>query len=464
MGSLLSRVSTSAQALPSRVFIYAREKWGKSSLFAHAPGAIFFMTRGETGLLELIAGGRVPPTAHFDYDEQAPPTWATLRQAVKELSEEDHPHKALVIDTCNGAEILCQEHVRKTQFNGSAQKFASYGKGWELCRIEWLALLQDLDALRSRRKMSVVLLAHTRVKKFDDPTQEEGYDKYQPACQDKLWDLTHKWSDIIAFGHFRAETYETEQGKTKARADMRRVLCFDTSPMWEAGNRYGISGELNVGNGAANGFKTFANAVAKAKAATAPAPSSNGKPASPPPVPAPAPTPAQQPAPADGSEGEHSADFIPPTAPTPKPPVPPAATPTAAAATPAAPPAAGATATPPATPATATEPAPKPMPAAERRTAPPRSTPGAEIQGLLALMHEIGLSWPELRDRTVEKGAEIAEACGIFGTEGMHVSELSLTQRNKLRTELEVRVAEKRARAAKRAANKAAREKEGVSA
>lgn len=290
MAGLLSRVTSTAQALPSRVFIYAREKWGKSSLFAHAPGAIFFMTRGETGLLELIAGGRVPPTAHFDYDEQQPPTWATLRQAVKELTEEDHPHKALVIDTCNGAEILCQEHVRKSQFNGSQAKFASYGKGWESCRVEWLALLQDLDALRSRRKMSVVLLAHTRVKKFDDPTQEEGYDKYQPACQDKLWDLTHKWSDIIAFGHFRNEVYETESGKTKARAEMRRVLCFDTSPMWEAGNRYGIAGELNVGNGAANGFRAFAAAVAKAKASAAAKP--------------PVERPAPQPAPAEDDDHE----------------------------------------------------------------------------------------------------------------------------------------------------------------
>ena len=266
--SLLSQVRTSAAVLPSRTFLYAREKWGKSSLFANAPGAVFFMTRGETGLVELIGGGRVPATAHFPYHEADPPSWATLRQAVRELIHEEHKYRLLVIDTANGAEILCQEHVRNTQFQRSVAKFGSYGKGWEACRVEWLGLLQDLDQLRATRKVGVVLLAHTQVKKFDDPTQDEAYDKYRPACQDKLWDLTHKWADIICFGHFETETYETDGGKVKAKAGLRRVLCFDQSPIWEAGNRYGIAGKLDVSRGAADGFKAFAAAVQKARSAT----------------------------------------------------------------------------------------------------------------------------------------------------------------------------------------------------
>ncbi len=270
--SLLSKVSTSASQLPSRVFLYAREKWGKSSLFAYAPKPIFFMTRGETGLTELIAGGRVPPTAHFAYDESDPPTWDTLRAAVRELITGQHDYKTFVIDTANGAEILCQDFVRRTQFDNKQWKFASYGKGNEACRPEWLALLQDLDELRAKRRMSVVMLAHTTVKKFDDPTQEEGYDKYRPACVDKLWDLTHKWADMICFGHFKAVTFEAESGKTKAKNEVRRVLCFDPSPVWDAGNRYGLAGQLDVSHGAETAFKAFAKSVAQAKSAGLPKP------------------------------------------------------------------------------------------------------------------------------------------------------------------------------------------------
>lgn len=270
--SLLSKVSTSASQLPSRVFLYAREKWGKSSLFAFAPKPIFFMTRGETGLVELIAGGRVPPTAHFAYDESDPPNWETLRAGVRELIREQHDYKTLIIDTANGAEILCQDHVRNTQFKGRQALFASYGKGNEACRPEWLALLQDLDELRAKRRMSVVMVAHTTVKKFDDPTQEEGYDKYRPACVDKLWDLTHKWADVICFGHFKAVTFEAEGGKTKAKNEVQRVLCFDPSPVWDAGNRYGLTGQLNVSGGAKAAFGAFAQMVAAAKSAGQPKP------------------------------------------------------------------------------------------------------------------------------------------------------------------------------------------------
>ena len=263
--SLLSGVRTQAPRLPSRTFLYAREKWGKSSLFAHAPGAIFFMTRGETGLVELISGGRVPATAHFDYSEQTPPTWPVLRQAVRELLQNEHPYKLLVIDTCNGAEVLCEEHVRKAEFGGSVAKFNSYGKGWNSCRVEWADFLADLDRLRSGRGMGIVLLAHTKVKRYEDPTTDDGYERFVPACNDKIWELTHKWADIICFGHFEAETFETDSGKTRARPVQKRVLCFDQSPQYDAGNRYGIGGKVDVSRGAEAGYRSFAAAVRTAR-------------------------------------------------------------------------------------------------------------------------------------------------------------------------------------------------------
>ena len=108
-------------------------------------------------------------------------------------------------------------------------------------------------------------------------------------------------------------------------------------------------------------------------------------------------------------------------------------------------------------PATSTNPASRPAPSAERRTAPPAAHD--PVMGLLGLMHELGVSWPEIRDR-VGKGKEIATAAGIGAHKGEPVTALTLVERNKLRTELDVRVAEKKQKAAQRAANKAERERE----
>lgn len=277
---LLDRVVSRAESLPSRTFFYAREKWGKSSLFAYAPGVIYFMTPGETGLRELISAKRIPETPYFPYDDTCPPTWEMLRNAVAELIKVKHGYRFFALDTANGAETMCMDYVRREYFGDSQKAFAAYGKGMDTCKNEWHALLRDLDALRSLRKMGIVFLAHSRVKKFEDPTAREGWDKYQPACQDKLWEITHKWADIICFGHFKTQLVENDAGKMRASENKaRRIICFDQSPSWDAGNRYGITGELVANDGADKAFKAFAELVAKARGTGKPA----DPPASPPP-------------------------------------------------------------------------------------------------------------------------------------------------------------------------------------
>lgn len=442
--SLLSRVTSTAQVLPPRTFFYAREKWGKSSAFAHAPGVIYFMTRGETGLVELIAGGRVPPTPHFAYDEATPPTWETLRDAVRELINEDHAYRHFVVDTCNGAEILCQEYVRNNFFKGSHNAFASYGKGWDSCRVQWLGLLQDLDELRAKRRMAITLLAHTKVKKFDDPTQDEGYDKYTPACQEKLWDLTHKWSDIICFGHFKTQTYESESGKTKAKSDVRRVICFNQSPTWEAGNRYGISGELDVSDGAAAGFKKFDAVVEKARAsnfsqqaedarkrfAAAETLADLGKAWSA------LPAEVQKLVLADKDCRKAELQAATPA---------PAPVPTQAPAAPPPPVTTGSERNPTdAEVEAASTPAPKTMPGADRTTSEPRV--GGELVGkILPLLAEVGIDWPQIRDDR-DDGKGVAALCGFTPLAGLRIASLSAEQALKLFRWAEARKAEKDAK------------------
>ncbi len=162
-------------------------------------------------------------------------------------------------------------------------------------------------------------------------------------------------------------------------------------------------------------------------------------------------------------EGEQSADPS-PAATTTSASAPSATTTTAAPATAAATPAASATAKP--STASSTEPA-KPMPAAERRTAPPADADGIPKAGpaivtvLLELMHKLELTWTEIRDRSSPKGKEIAEAAALPKLPaGARVNQMSGQEALRLRAELERRVKEKEERAARRAMNKAEREKE----
>ena len=264
--SLLSQVTTVAKRKPARVFLYAQEKWGKSSWAAHAPGAIFAMTQGEDGLLTLMNAGRVPPTPHFPEEMSS---WDKLIQATTALLQEEHGHKVFVVDTANGAARLCAEHVTQEHFGGSAINFDAYGKGYEICIGYWNSWLKHLDRLREDRGMSIILLAHTEVKSFKNPTGAD-YDRYQPDMPKKLWGVTHKWGDVILFGSFKVHEQVTGQGKdkkVKGQGGSQRVLYAGESAAYLAGNRYGLPAEIGCGASAADAWKNFRNEMAKARPA-----------------------------------------------------------------------------------------------------------------------------------------------------------------------------------------------------
>ncbi|AWM35857.1 hypothetical protein GobsT_64230 [Gemmata obscuriglobus] len=504
---ILSSVTTTAPNLPPRFVMYAPEKAGKTSFGAQWENPLFLMTAGETGLLTLIESGQVGPTAHLPSSEENPTgflKWDDLTDAVRAVINEPHDYRTLLVDTGNGAENLLAQHVcdTDTEFLGNWGEFNSFGRGERRCAPVWAGFLNLLDQVRVRRRMAVVLLYHSKAKQFNNPTGKD-YEQWKPEGYERLWGLTHKWADVIGFYGLRVQVNKDDKAYKE-----ERYLRVQPSAAIVAGNRYGLPDEVTSAPNAVALYRAFDAEYRKAKARGVTARkwskeefsallTRKGKtwrnalswidksfgtthleakpdfasvsaehvalyaawlgnqpdapppppPASPPPPPPPGPVPAPAPLPAatDDVEGEDRSD--PTTGAT--------RTPTTTAATPNAPLNSTTAVAKPTT--LTTDPAPKPAPAFGRRfTAPP--APGADVAELLALMHQLDLSWPEVRDRAEGKGEEIAAACGIYGTPGLVLPELALSLRNRLRTELEVRVAEKKSRAAKRAANKAARE------
>ncbi|WP_029632262.1 AAA family ATPase [Zavarzinella formosa] len=254
--SVLSQVTRSAPRLPSRVVLYAAEKFGKSSFGANSPRPVFLMTAGETGLLSLLEAGQAPPTDHFPEDFR---NWSDLGRAVRALRDEPHDFRTLVLDTGNGAEALCQQHVRDEFFNGDWGNFNTYGRGNELAAKEWGLFLQLLDDTRLGRGMSILMLHHAKLKTIVDPTGK-SWDQWRPESVEKLWSLTHKWSDAILFGGFK-----TSPAKDAANVVESRYLHTTASAGIVGGNRYGLPPEITAPAGAASLFKAFSQAMSKAK-------------------------------------------------------------------------------------------------------------------------------------------------------------------------------------------------------
>ena len=232
------------------------------------PGVVFACTRGEDGLDTLIKSGQLPETAHF---EEPVDTWNQLMLRINELIIHDHPYRAFAIDTINGAAMLCIEHVTQKQFDGDPDKFDSYGRGMKagFTPAEFNKLLTALDQLRIQKQMSIVLLAHSQVKTFQNPSGL-NYDRWEPVLPKELMAMIDRWVDMVLFGDFETHMEKAAKNatKTKAFGGTVRTLHTERSAAFDAGNRYGLPPEIECGASPQEAWVNFINAMKSKKSTT----------------------------------------------------------------------------------------------------------------------------------------------------------------------------------------------------
>lgn len=271
----LADISSTTKPLPNRWGLHATNGFGKTSIFAYAPSPIFIETKGETGLETLIDAGQLPPTPHFPEIS----TWAELTAALRTLQTEDHAYKTLVIDTANGAERMMHEMVCERDYNGDWDSkdygFLSWGgKGFETSLADWRLFLNSLDKLRIERNMTIALLIHTKIQTFKNPSGAD-FDKYAPEMHPKTWSMTKGWLDNTLFGNFEVvvmtggkETQTNRKGKA-AEISHRIIYTSSDNPIFDAKNRLGLPGEIEMGSSASEGWTNLVTAVKEARKAKA---------------------------------------------------------------------------------------------------------------------------------------------------------------------------------------------------
>jgi len=243
--------------------LHGVEGIGKTSFAASAPHPYFLMARGETGLETLIDANRIGEIPHAPELQ----TWNETFDVIEALKNEKHDYKTVVLDAAPGFERLCHEHVCDTMFGGKWGKdgFASYMQGYEASLTPWRELLNSLDALRSERKMAVIVLCHTKVTLFRNP-EAADFDRYQPDLHHKTWSLTHRWADIVLFANFYTVIADETSGgkgpsKGKGRGGTERLMFAERTAAFDAKNRHGLPSELSMGNSGTEAWTNFLSAM-----------------------------------------------------------------------------------------------------------------------------------------------------------------------------------------------------------
>ena len=147
-----------------RVIVYGPEGIGKSTFASKFPGAIFIDTEGSTKRLNV---------KRFD----KPSSWTMLLEEVKYVR--DHPElcMTLVIDTADWAEQLASNHICSVNHKQSIEDFG-YGKGYTKLYEEFGRLLDLLNEVISKG-INVVLTAHAKMRKFEQPDELGAYDRWE---------------------------------------------------------------------------------------------------------------------------------------------------------------------------------------------------------------------------------------------------------------------------------------------
>lgn len=216
-----------------KTVIYGPEGIGKSTLAAQFPRPVFIDTEGSTTHMDVRRTPR-------------PQSWAELLSTVKWIV--DHPAEAgtLVIDTADWAEILCTETVCARAQKSGIEEFG-YGKGYTYLAEEFGRLIILLD-LAKDRGINVVVTAHAKMRKFEQPDEMGAYDRWEMKLSKQVAPLIKEWADMVLFACYKTYVINVDgQGAQKGRNKAQggeRILRTTHNPCWDAKNRFGLPDEM----------------------------------------------------------------------------------------------------------------------------------------------------------------------------------------------------------------------------
>ena len=226
----LKSISKTRRVRAPKVVVVGTGKIGKTTFAAMAPNAIGILT--EDGA-EAV-------------DAQAFPLASSLAEvyaAIDTLINQEHEFQTLFIDSLDWLEPMVQDYVCK-QNNWKNIEQPGFGKGYVAAAEEWRNLLSGLEVLRAAKGMGIILIAHDKIKRIEDPLTE-GYDSHVLKLHDRAAALVSEWADVVGYAGYRIFTSKTDAGfgnkETKATTTGERILHVEPHPAHCGGNRFGLS-------------------------------------------------------------------------------------------------------------------------------------------------------------------------------------------------------------------------------
>jgi hypothetical protein len=231
--SKLSEICAGKNLRPRRLMVYGTAGIGKTSFAASAPSPIFIQTEDGLGDIEC---SKFPLAKSFD----------EVIASLSALYSDEHNYQTVVIDSLDWLERLIWGQVCLARQVASIEDIG-YQKGYSFALAFWRDVLDGLTALRDHRGMNIILIAHARIERFENP-ETEAYDRYVPRLNKLAAALIGEWCDEVLFATYRVFTIASDQGFNQKRVQGvgtgERILRTVERPSHIAKNRLALPEEL----------------------------------------------------------------------------------------------------------------------------------------------------------------------------------------------------------------------------
>lgn len=209
-----------------KVVIYGSEGIGKTTLAAAFPDPVFIDTEGGT--------------SHMDVRRiETPPNWEALVATVNEVADTPNVCGSLILDTADWAEQLAVDSIC-TKYKKAGIEDFGYGKGYTYLAEEFSRLLAAFDRV-IRSGVHVVITAHAKMRKFEQPDEMGAYDRWEMKLSKQVAPLLKEWCDMLLFCNYQTFVVHGDNPMEKSKAQGgKRVIYTSHHPCWDAKNRHGL--------------------------------------------------------------------------------------------------------------------------------------------------------------------------------------------------------------------------------
>lgn len=232
---------------PTRFGLHSVEGFGKTTLAAFFPAPVFLASERSFPRDLPFRPKKFPDLL----------AWPQAFEAVESLTVDKHDRQTLVVDTVDWLEPLIHRFVcgrdsgRKSEMNKGGHELISiedygYGKGYVAAHEEFRRFITALDRLQHERAMHVVLLMHSQVKKFENPSGL-NFDRWEPKMHQRIARTCVEWVENLFFGFFEVEAGKlADEKRAKGVSTGRRLLGTRQNAMYDAKNRMNLPDVLEL--------------------------------------------------------------------------------------------------------------------------------------------------------------------------------------------------------------------------